>query len=159
MNIELVSATSAEHIAIVRELFREYAAGLAIDLCFQNFEKELAELPGHYMPPRGRLLLAKRDGQIAGCIALRPMETGIGELKRLYVRPEFRGSGIGQALVARVLDEARKTGYRIVRLDTLREMRNAISLYTAFGFKEVAPYRPGEPHGICYFELNFKELS
>lgn len=159
MNIELVPATSAEDIAIVRELFREYAAGLSIDLCFQNFAEELATLPGGYAPPRGRLLLAKVDGKIAGCIALRPMEWETAELKRLYVRPEFRRHGIGKALVAHVLEEARAIGYRTVRLDTLREMHNAIALYTASGFREVSPYRRGEPEGIRYFEMTFKEFT
>lgn len=155
MNIEVVSATD-EHTAIVRELFREYAAGLAIDLCFQNFEDELSTLPGSYAPPRGRLLLAKADGKIAGCVALRPMDNEAAELKRLYVRPAFRKRGIGKTLVARVLDEARQIGYRVARLDTLLEMHDAIALYTLFGFKEVAPYRARQPTGICYFE---KELS
>lgn len=153
MKTELVFATSTEHFAIVRELFREYAAGLGIDLCFQNFEEELATLPGSYAPPRGRLLVAKVGEQSAGCIALRPMEAHIAEVKRLYVRPQFRRRGLGKALVARVLDEARRIGYRSARLDTLREMQNAIALYSAFDFEEVAPYRQGEPEGICYFEL------
>ena len=157
MNIELVSATSAEHITIIRELFQEYAAALGIDLCFQNFAEELATLPGNYAPPCGRLLLAKANEQMAGCIALRLMEPGTGELKRLYVRPAFRGCGIGKGLVARVLNEARQIGYGSVRLDTLRDMRKAIALYTTFGFKEVAPYRRGEPEGICYFERELEE--
>ena len=152
MNIEVVPAKSTEHIAIVRELFREYAASLGIDLCFQNFEEELATLPGNYAPPRGRLLLAKVDEQIAGCIALRPMGNEAAEVKRLYVPPAFRRRGIGKMLVARVLDEARQMGYRVVRLDTLREMHNAKALYATFGFKEVAPYREGQPEGIRYFE-------
>ena len=153
MKTELAFATSDQHVAIVRELFREYAAGLSIDLCFQNFEEELATLPGSYAPPHGRLLVAKVGQQTAGCIALRPMEANVAEVKRLYVRPDFRRRGLGKALVARVLDEARRIGYRSARLDTLREMQNAIALYSAFGFEEVAPYRQGEPEGICYFEL------
>lgn len=157
MNIELVSVTSDGQIAIVRELFREYAAGLGIDLCFQNFAEELATLPGNYARPHGRLLLTKADGQIAGCIALRPIDDGVAELKRLYVRPAFRRHGIGKILVARVLDEAREIGYGAARLDTLREMHGAIALYGAFGFKEVAPYRDGQPEGIRYFEKDLDE--
>jgi ribosomal protein S18 acetylase RimI-like enzyme len=159
MNIELVAATSAEHIAIARELFREYAAELTIDLCFQNFEEERSTLPGSYAPPRGRLLLAKGAGQNAGCIALRPMDNEAAELKRLYVRPAFRRRGIGKTLVARVLDEARRAGYRVARLDTLREMHDAIALYSNFGFTEVAPYRKDEPEKIRYFEKKLNDFG
>jgi putative acetyltransferase len=150
---DIVFASAPDELAAIRELFREYAAGLAIDLCFQNFEHELATLPGSYAPPHGFLLLARVHGQDAGCIALRPMEDGIGEIKRLYIRPVVRRHGLGRRLVERALAEARRIGYGTVRLDTLREMTTAIALYTAFGFKEVAPYRHGEPEGICYFEL------
>lgn len=109
-------------------LFREYAASLSIDLCFQNFDHELATLPGGYAVPRGCLLLARVAQQNAGCIALRGMEDEAGEIKRLYVRPEFRRRGLGRMLVQRALIEARHIGYHIVRLDTLREMSAAISL-------------------------------
>lgn len=137
----------------MRDLFQEYAASLDIDLCFQNFDEELATLPGNYSPPHGCLLLARVANQNAGCIALRPMEDGIGEIKRLYVRPEFRRRGLGRMLVQRGLTEACDIGYEAVRLDTLRTMSAAIALYAGFGFKEVAPYRRGEPPRICYFEL------
>jgi putative acetyltransferase len=150
---EIVFASAPGEVAAIRELFQEYAAGLAIDLCFQNFERELATLPGGYAPPNGFLLLARVDGQSAGCIALRPMEDGIGEIKRLYVRQAFRRRGLGRRLVECALGEARRIGCGTVRLDTLREMSAAIALYAAFGFREVAPYRPCEPAGICYFEL------
>jgi GNAT superfamily N-acetyltransferase len=137
----------------VRMLFREYAAGLAIDLCFQHFTEELGALPGHYGPPRGGLWLARAGPEIAGCIALRPMEPAICELKRLYVRPPFRRAGIGRELVGVALSEAKRLGYSLVRLDTLRGMTSAIELYEGLGFRETAPYRNGEPPGICYFEL------
>jgi ribosomal protein S18 acetylase RimI-like enzyme len=141
---------------IVRELFKEYAAGLKIDLCFQHFDRELASLPGDYAEPAGRLLLAFVDREVAGCIALRPMEDGGCEIKRLYVRPPFRRRGLGRTLVHQVLKEAVRIGYPVVRLDTLCEMKPAIALYAGLGFKEVAPYRPNEPEGICYFELRLK---
>ena len=151
--IEIVCATEGREVAAVRDLFREYAASLSIDLCFQNFEDELATLPGGYAAPRGSLLLTRVSQRNAGCVGLRAMEDGIGEIKRLYVRPEFRRRGLGKMLIRRALLEARDIGYHVVRLDTLREMSAAIALYTGFGFQEVAPYRRGEPDGICYFEL------
>jgi ribosomal protein S18 acetylase RimI-like enzyme len=151
--VEIVCATEGRDIAAAGELFREYAASLSIGLCFQNFEHELATLPGGYAAPRGCLLLARVTQQNAGCIGLRAMEGGVGEIKRLYVRPEFRRRGLGRMLIQRALVEARDIGYDVVRLDTLREMSGAIALYTELGFKDVAPYRQGEPEGICYFEL------
>ena len=151
--IQIVPATTADDIASVRDLFKEYASNLQIDICFQNFDHELATLPGCYAPPGGCLLLARVRGENAGCVALRPMEGGAGEIKRLYVRPDFRRRGLGKRLVQVALKEARRMVCRLLRLDTFREMRAAIALYAGFGFKEVAPYRPGEPEGICYFEL------
>ena len=154
--VEIVPVT-LPLIPVVRELFKEYAAGLNIDLCFQHFDRELATLPGDYAEPRGRLLLAFVNREVAGCIGLRPMEDGGCEIKRLYVRPAFRRHGLGRRLVEQTLKEAAQIGYRVVRLDTLREMKSAIALYAGLGFKEVAPYRPGEPEGICYFELKLVE--
>ena len=154
--IQISSVTAGGGIATVRALFQEYASTLSINLCFQNFAQELATLPGAYAPPRGRLLQARVVRQSAGCIALRAMAKGVGEIKRLYVRPEFRGLGVGKSLVQRVLKEARHIGYRIVRLDTLREMRAAIALYVQFGFVQIAPYRHGEPDEIIYFELDLR---
>jgi putative acetyltransferase len=150
---EISPATTLEDVAAARELFVEYATDLRIDLCFQNFERELATLPGIYAPPCGCLFLGRIEGRHAGCVALRPMEERTCEIKRLYVRPEFRRRGLGKMLVRRALVEARRIGYRVVRLDTLREMDAAIALYRRLGFEEVAPYRTGEPPGICYFEL------
>jgi ribosomal protein S18 acetylase RimI-like enzyme len=147
-------AVSASDIAAARELFQEYATGLSIDLCFQNFAEELAALPGNYAPPMGCLLLAKVDGLNVGCVAIRPLEPGIAELKRLFVQPAFRVRGIAKALIEQALTFARQAGYRAVRLDTLREMTSAIALYTTFGFKEIPPYNAGGVEGIQYFELN-----
>ena len=141
-------ATTPEQIATVAELFREYAASLGVDLSFQGFEQELASLPGDYAPPRGRLLLA--DG---GCVALRPLGGDICEMKRLYVRPSARGTGLGRALVQRVIDEARALGYRAMRLDTLPSMTAAAAMYRAFGFREIEPYRFNPVEGTKYFEL------
>jgi putative acetyltransferase len=150
----IVSAESASDIIATRALFKEYAASIPIDLCFQNFAEELASLPGKYVPPYGCLLLAKAHERNIGCIALRPLEPGIAELKRLFVQPSFRGLGLGKTLVEHALAEARRMGYRAVRLDTLREMDAAIALYTAFGFREISAYTTGGGDGIRYFELN-----
>jgi putative acetyltransferase len=147
------AADGATDIAAARELFHEYAAGLSINLCFQNFEEELAALPGNYAPPTGCLLLAKVDERNVGCVALRQLEPRIAELKRLFVQPAFRGWRIAKSLIEHALTFARQASYRAVRLDTLREMSEAIALYTGFGFKEIAPYNTGGVEGIQYFEL------
>ena len=133
-------------------LFREYVAWLKVDLCYQGFEQELATLPGRYAPPQGRLYLASVAGEIAGCVALRPIADDAGEIKRLYVRPAFRGAGVGRALVERVLADARTIGYRRLLLDTLDWMTDAIRLYEALGFRPTAPYNEHPLTGVCYFE-------
>ena len=117
--MNIAQAQSPEDIDRARELFEEYAAWLGINLCFQNFEKELAELPGEYVPPTGRLFLAFVGDQISGCVALRGLDDGACEIKRLYVRPEFRGKGLGRELTEAVIDAAREAGYQRMRLDTL----------------------------------------
>lgn len=124
----------------VQGLFREYAAGLDVDLCFQGFDTELATLPGKYAEPAGRLLLAWKDGEALGCVALRPIDPGTCEIKRLYVRLEARGERLGRRLAERIRDEARVIGYRRICLDTLPSMRSAIGLYTAMGFAPIEPY-------------------
>jgi ribosomal protein S18 acetylase RimI-like enzyme len=138
-----------EEVDLIRGLFREYAAGLGVDLCFQRFEEELAGLPGAYAPPGGRLLLACDGDRVAGCVALRPA-TGGGEMKRLYVRPEFRGRGVGRLLAGAVLVEAAAAGYRRVCLDTLPSMGEAIGLYRSLGFAEVEPYYPNPVPGALF---------
>src|SRR5947208_1872470 len=117
--LHLEQAETPEQIALSRTLFQEYGASLGFSLCFQNFDKELAGLPGDYAPPDGRLLLAECEGQPAGCIALHKLEDGISEMKRLYLRPQFRGKGLGRALADHIIAEARRIGYKRMRLDTV----------------------------------------
>jgi ribosomal protein S18 acetylase RimI-like enzyme len=139
--IEITQASSLTYIDTARTLFREYQASLGIDLCFQNFEAELAGLPGDYAPPGGRLLLAFSDGVPVGCIALRGVTSERCEMKRLYVRPAARGLGLGGTLVQRVIDEARAIGYAEMVLDTLPTMTGAQRLYESLGFRDIPPYR------------------
>jgi ribosomal protein S18 acetylase RimI-like enzyme len=150
--MDIRAARVPEEIPLVRALFQEYAEGLGIDLCFQGFEAELAGLPGAYAPPAGRLLLSVEGDEVVGCIALRPLDAGTCEMKRLYVRPAHRGSGAGRRLAERVLAEAAGAGYRTIRLDTLPVMARAIGLYRALGFTETAPYCHNPVPGALYFE-------
>jgi ribosomal protein S18 acetylase RimI-like enzyme len=149
----IVDAGDADAVAQARELFCEYAAESQLDLCFQNFEAELAGLPGAYAPPEGRLLLALYEGQLVGCVALRKFEDGVCEMKRLFVRPAFRGQGIGRALAVRVVDEARAARYLRMRLDTLDRMKAAITLYESLGFRRIEAYRPNPLEDVVYMEL------
>ena len=146
-------AISPEHIAEVRRLFAEYAAELRVDLCFQRFDEELASLPGRYAPPAGRLLLTRMGGQAAGCVALRSLENGVCEMKRLFVRPAFRRLGLGRILATASIREARRIGYRVMRLDTLESLTAALVLYESLGFRRVAPYYDNPLSGVVYLEL------
>ncbi|HKV81484.1 MAG TPA: GNAT family N-acetyltransferase [Candidatus Sulfotelmatobacter sp.] len=147
-------AESPQQIAQARELFLEYGQSLGFSLCFQNFDKELADLPGDYAPPDGRLLLAEFEGQIAGCVALHKLEAVICEMKRLYLRAEFRGKGLGRAMADRIIAEARTMGYQRMRLDTVEPvMKDAVAMYRRIGFREIAPYCKNPMAGVLYMEL------
>ncbi len=149
-----MQAESSSQIMQARELFLEYAQSLGFSLCFQNFDKELADLPGDYVPPEGRLLLATYEDQFAGCVALHKLEPQICEMKRLYLRPQFRGKGLGRALGERIISEARQIGYKCIRLDTVEPvMKDAVVMYRILGFREIAPYRPNPIAGALYMEL------
>jgi putative acetyltransferase len=149
-----VHAETPRQIAQARELFIEYAQSLGFSLCFQNFDRELANLPGEYAPPDGRLLLAEFEGQLAGCVALHQLAADICEMKRLYVRPQFRGRKLGRALADRVIAEARHIGYKRMRLDTVEPvMKDAVVMYRKLGFKEIPAYRPNPNAGTLYMEL------
>jgi putative acetyltransferase len=147
-------ALSPAQIAQARELFLEYAQSLGFSLCFQGFDKELAGLPGDYAAPEGRLLLAAHEDQLVGCVALHKLEPQICEMKRLYVRPKFRGNGFGRALADRVIVEARRIGYCRIRLDTIESvMKGAVAMYRNIGFLEIAPYCSNPIAGTLYMEL------
>lgn len=138
----ILQASSPGHIAQARALFEEYAAWLKIDLAFQGFAAELKSLPGVYAPPCGRLLLSFVGDDVAGCVALRPLKEAVCEMKRLFVRPNFRGQGIGALLTKQIVAEARAIGYHTMRLDTLARMQSAVRLYQSLGFEPCAPYYP-----------------
>ncbi len=153
-SISLIQATLPEHIEQARDLFREYGKSLGFSLCFQSFDEELKNLPGAYGLPSGRLLLARYADHAAGCVALRKLETGICEMKRLYVRPADRGLGLGRMLVERVIAEARAAGYQRMRLDTIESaMKDAVALYRQIGFREIAPYSAVPIESALWMEL------
>ena len=153
---QIIPASTPVHVEAARELFREYEAYLDVNLCFQGFEQELATLPGKYAPPRGTLLLAMDDDHAVGCIALRPLEDNICEMKRLYVRPEAQGHRLGERLVNEIIAEARRLNYSAMRLDTLPgKMDRAIGLYRRVGFREIPPYCEN-PYPVLYLELDLQ---
>ena len=150
---DIVPAADEEAVRACRELFVEYQRGLGVSLCFQGFDRELATLPGDYAPPAGRLFLARVGGQPAGCIALRSLAAGVAEMKRLYVRPQFRAVGLGRALAERVIGEARAIGYASMKLDTLPSMRSAQRLYAELGFRDAARYNDNPVEGVRFMAL------
>jgi putative acetyltransferase len=153
-SLGVVQAESPEQINSIRELFLEYARSLNFSLCFQSFENELAGLPGDYARPDGRLLLATSKWTPAGCVALHKLDQDVCEMKRLYVRPQFRGKGLGRVLAERIVADAKEIGYKRLRLDTVEpEMRGAVALYRKLGFREIAPYRENPIDGALYMEL------
>jgi GNAT superfamily N-acetyltransferase len=151
--MEIVPASTAEHLAAMRELLEEYWQSFGFTPCFQNFAAELASLPGRYAPPAGRLALALSGGGIAGCIALRPVDEARAEAKRLYVRPGFRGQGIGLALLEWAIVEARAAGYREMLADTMPVMEKALAMYGGVGFQRTPPYTPDATPGAIYLRL------
>ena len=152
--VRLVPARTEEDLSRARTLFEEYASSLHFGLDFQNFEKELAGLPGGYGPPEGRLLLAWVQDQVGGCVALRKITREICEMKRLYVRPSFRRLGVGRVLVLAIIREARKIGYDRMRLDTVPSMKDAQVLYESLGFQKIPPYCHNPVPGAVFLELN-----
>lgn len=156
--MKLRQAESDDDVRQARLLFEEYAAWLGFSLCFQNFDKELAKLPGAYAPPDGRLLLASENDQVAGCVALRKIGDGTGEMKRLYVRPEFRGHGLGRALTETIIEAARELGYQRLRLDTLPgRMDQAIAMYRSLGFKDIERYYNNPYDAAAFMELTLDQ--
>lgn len=156
--IQLDAPRSPDDIDATRAIFREYARDLGVDLCFQEFDRELAQLPGEYAPPRGALLLARVDGEVAGCCALRPLDAAdypnAAEMKRLYVRRAFRGFGLGRQLAEATLDAARQAGYACVLLDTLDDMEAARALYEDLGFEAIPPYYHNPIPGAHYLKAD-----
>jgi ribosomal protein S18 acetylase RimI-like enzyme len=156
--IEISPAETPEQIEETRKLFREYEAWLDIDLCFQNFERELADLPGKYAKPDGRLFLIYKENLAAGCIALRKIDAENCEMKRLYVREQFRGLGLGKMLIEKLFEEARIIGYKKMRLDTLPDkMPSAVKLYKSYGFCEIPPYYENPHQETLFMELDLNE--
>lgn len=150
----VIRTATDDDLEQVRVLFREYAASLGFDLCFQGFEQELASLPGRYAPPSGCLLLAVVGGEPAGCVALKELAGGACEMKRLYVRQRYRGAGLGRILATRIVEEVRRIGYHAIRLDTVPSvMGGAVALYRSLGFLEIPAYCFNPVPGALYMEL------
>jgi ribosomal protein S18 acetylase RimI-like enzyme len=156
---DIVLAADAARVDAVRRLFREYATSLGFDLAFQDFDRELADLPGSYAPPEGCLFLARYEGRPAGCVGLRKLADGVCEMKRLYVRPNCRGLHIGRVLAQAAIAEARRLGYRRMRLDTVPGMERAQELYRTLGFYEIDAYRYNPIAGTRYMELDLQGHS
>lgn len=154
--IRVVRAVDTRSVAIVRELFREYADSLDFSLDFQDFEREVRGLPGEYASPRGALFLAWVEGDAAGCVGVRPIDARTCEMKRLYVRPEFRVRGVGRVLAERAVGEGRELGYERMWLDTVPSMTAAIALYRSMGFHDIPPYRDNPIPGALFLERELR---
>jgi GNAT superfamily N-acetyltransferase len=155
VDVEIREARPRE-LDAVRALVEEYIRSLGIDLSFQEVDAELADLATAYAPPRGRILVAVAGGALAGCVALRPLDDRDCEMKRLYVGPEHRGTGLGKRLAVAIIDKARELGYARIRIDTLPQMRTARKLYAELGFREIAPYRFNPVPGTAFMELELR---
>ncbi|SHM86515.1 Ribosomal protein S18 acetylase RimI [Chitinophaga jiangningensis] len=151
-----ITADDTANLDAVRSLFREYANWLSVDLSFQQFEDEMAHLPGAYAAPTGALFLAKSDGQIAGCVAVREFDNSTAEMKRLFVRDAFKKQGLGKMLASTAIEESKKLGYKRILLDTLAHMRPAIELYTSLGFQPIAAYYDNPLSSAVYLSLNIE---
>ena len=151
--IQITQCQTDDDLREIRVLFGEYIESLGFHLSFQDVEAELAELPGRYSPPEGRLLLARHDGATAGCVAMKKLGEGVCEMKRFFVRPTFRGKGIGAALARAIVSEGRSAGYRSMRLDTVPSMKSAINIYEGLGFRDAEPYVFNPVAGARYLEL------
>jgi ribosomal protein S18 acetylase RimI-like enzyme len=152
-NVTVAPASTGDDLAEVRALFGEYASSLGFSLCFQDFDAELASLPGAYAPPQGRLLLARVNSVVAGCVGLRPIEDRVCEMKRLFVRPAFCAQGIGRQLAVAIIKEGGAAGYETMKLDTVPSMTAALGLYTSLGFRDIALYTVNPIAGARYLEL------
>jgi len=150
----IIVSAQAGDLPEVKSLFSEYASSLEIDLSFQDFDQELAALPGEYASPNGCILIARKESEVVGCVAMRRIRNEICEMKRLYVRPGFRGRGLGKRLALSVVQEAKRRGYYKMRLDTLPSMIEALALYESLGFKQIAPYRHNPIQGAVFLELD-----
>jgi len=157
LTFETVLSNNVQSVNDARQLFKEYAKSLNFSLCFQGFDKELDELPGEYSPPSGRLFLVFSDDKLAGCVALRKIDGNVCEMKRLYLRPEFRGNGVGKKMTAEIIRAAQTIGYTEMRLDTVPIMKEAISIYRSMGFKEIEPYRDNPIPSAIFMELSLRK--
>ncbi len=157
--MDIIPAETPEHLDHIRNLFGEYEQFLGVDLCFQEFEAELASLPGKYAPPDGRVVLATEGGEAAGCVAIRKLDDSVCEMKRLYVRPEFRSRGLGRRLAREMIAQAAEAGYTTMRLDTLDRLAEAMGLYESLGFRRTEPYYDNPLDGVVYWELPLADES
>jgi ribosomal protein S18 acetylase RimI-like enzyme len=155
--MRIKQAQTKTEIEEVRRLFREYEKFLNVDLCFQGFEEELAGLPGGYTPPDGDLLIGLDRERIVGCVAVRKIDDGVCEMKRLFVRQEARGNGLGKKLAHKIIISARKLGYSLIRLDTLEKLTEAINIYNTLGFRKIEPYYKNPLPGVVYYSLVLKK--
>jgi putative acetyltransferase len=157
--VDIIPAKTSEHLDHIRNLFREYEQFLDVDLCFQEFEAELVSLPGKYAPPGGRLVLAIEGDEAAGCVAIRKLDDGVCEMKRLYVRPACRSRGLGRRLAQEMISQATRAGYTTMRLDTLDRLAEAMGLYESLGFRRTDPYYDNPLGGVVYWELQLDAES